>query len=119
MKFTVTMLIGLVLVGAPAIQAQRIQVPTKPASIGGFVTIDSSGPAKVYMTSCTANPTSVVGQIPAGTRVRVVDTAGCDSITERGPDGNKRTARLAYTLIYYKVEWNGEAVWISSGATRK
>lgn len=90
---------------------------TASAADDRHVQIDSAGPAKFYLTSCTANPRSVMGTIPAGTRLRVVDETGCRRIVSLGPDGKRKSARLAYVLPYYKVEWEGSTVWISSGTT--
>ena len=84
-----------------------------------YVRIDDSGPTKFYWASCTANPKSVMGTIPAGTRVRVVDETECRRLVDLGPDGKRRSVRLGYALTYFKVEWAGGTVWIASGTARE
>ncbi len=99
----------LFLIGS-AVAGSRLTVPKTPARPGETVQIDGKA-APFYWTSCTANPKSVMGRIPANTRVRVEETTGCDTVIGPG----RRVGRLAYTLMYYKVKFNGESVWISSG----
>ena len=68
------------------------------------VMIDNASPAAFRWTSCSTNPKSVMGRIPSGTTVRVVQTKTC----EMSP---------VLTVDFYKVDWQGSAVWISSGTT--
>jgi len=77
-----------------------------------FVNV-KNGEARFYWTSCSSNPKSVMGQIPEGTRIEVVDQVPCSQLVS----GRGHTAKLGYELVYYQVIWDGGRVWIPSTAT--
>lgn len=75
------------------------------ARADSYVTIDNTGPAAFRWASCSTNPKSVMGRIPSGTKVRVLEEKPC-----------KMSPML--TVVFYKVDWEG-GVWISYGTTNE
>lgn len=75
------------------------------ATADSYATIDNASPAAFRWTACSTNPKSVMGRIPSGTKVRILETKQC-----------KMSPVL--TIAFYKVDWDG-GVWISSGTTDK
>lgn len=86
--------------GGAAPSAARVS--SKPGH-NPHVKIDDAGPAEFRWTACSTNPKSVMGRIPSGTTVRVLEAEEC----EMSP---------FLTVTFYKVDWEG-GVWISSALT--